>query len=80
MSNRIKDIHIKNHKYYLFDDIYSIKGFDQKNRWKIMQKYSYSPPCICGDQKFLLKISLVSTNEGNEKIKNMKNSGLKSEI
>ena len=35
-----------------------------------MQKYFYSPHCICGDQKFLLKIPLVSTNEGNEKIKN----------
>ena len=72
MSNRIKDIHIKNHKYYFFDDIYSTKDFDQKNRWEVMQKYFYSPHCICGDQKFLLKIPLVSTNEGNEKIKNRK--------
>ena len=26
MSNKIKDIYIKNHKYYFFDDIINIKN------------------------------------------------------
>ena len=28
MSNKIKDINIKDHTYYLFDDIINIKSFD----------------------------------------------------
>ena len=31
MSNKIKDIDIKNHRYYIFDDIISIKDFDPNN-------------------------------------------------
>ena len=31
MSNIVKDINIKNHSYYLFDDITNIKGFDPNN-------------------------------------------------
>ena len=30
MSNKIKDINIKNHRYYFFDDIINIKNFDSK--------------------------------------------------
>ena len=29
MSNILKDIDIKNHTYYFFDDIINIKHFDQ---------------------------------------------------
>ena len=31
MSNNVKDINIKYHTYYLFDDIINIKDFDQNN-------------------------------------------------
>ena len=31
MSNKIKDISIKNHTYYFFDDIINIKIFDPNN-------------------------------------------------
>ena len=31
MSNKIKDIDIKNHTYYFFDDIINIKDFDPNN-------------------------------------------------
>ena len=31
MSNKVKDINIKNHKYYFFDGIINIKDFDLNN-------------------------------------------------
>ena len=31
MSNKIKDIDIKNHTYYFLDDIINIKTFDPNN-------------------------------------------------
>ena len=31
MSNEVKDLDIKNHAYYLFDDIINIKHFDSNN-------------------------------------------------
>ena len=31
MSNKIKDLSIKNHTYYFFDDIINIKNFDPNN-------------------------------------------------
>ena len=31
MSNKVKDINIKNHTYYFFDDIINIKVFDPNN-------------------------------------------------
>ena len=37
MSNNVKDINIKNHTYYFFDDIINIKDFDPNNT-KIDQK------------------------------------------
>ena len=58
MSNKIKDIDIKNHTYYFFDDIIiNIKHFDLndiKNRLKFIQKYSYFLYWICDDQRFKL--------------------------
>ena len=37
MSNKFKDIGVKNHTYYFFDDIINIKNFDQ-NEVKIDEK------------------------------------------
>ena len=31
MSNKIKDLDLKNHTYYFFDDIINIKNFDPNN-------------------------------------------------
>ena len=31
ISNKVKDINIKNHTYYFFDDIINIKDFDSSN-------------------------------------------------
>ena len=31
MNNNVKDINIKNHAYYFFDDIINIKEFDPNN-------------------------------------------------
>ena len=31
MSNKVKDIDIKNRTYYFFDDITNIKNFDRNN-------------------------------------------------
>ena len=31
MSNKVKDISMKNHTYYFFDDIINIKKFDPNN-------------------------------------------------
>ena len=31
MSKKVKDMNIKNHTYYLFDDIINIKNFDLNN-------------------------------------------------
>ena len=31
MNNKVKDISIKNHTYYFFDDIINIKNFDPSN-------------------------------------------------
>ena len=95
MSNIVKDINIKIHTYYFFDDIINIKDFDPNNiKIYVTQKYSYLLYCICDDQKgikiyslnplYLIfnkvngyfeqtngnkYLTLVPTNESNEKIK-----------
>ena len=52
MSNIVKDINIKIHTYYFFDDIIKIKDFDPNNiKIYVTQKYSYLLYCICDDQK-----------------------------
>ena len=45
MSNKFKDINIKNHTYYFLDDIINIKNFDPNNI-KIDEK-SYKNILIC---------------------------------
>ena len=41
MSNKLKEINIKNHTYYFFDDIINTKSFDP-NKIKIDEKsYKY---------------------------------------
>ena len=110
MSNKFKDISIKNQTHYFFDDIIKITKFDP-NSIKIDEK-SYKDILIhyvgyvtIKDSKYV-KINsvnplylifskvnryfveingnkywtLVPTNESKEKIKNMKNFGVKSEI
>ena len=44
MSNNVKDINLKNHTYYFFDDIINIKEFDSNNI-KLDEK-SYKNICI----------------------------------
>ena len=39
MSNKIKDIDIKNHTYYFFDDIFNITNFDPNNIKKDEKSY-----------------------------------------
>ena len=39
MSNRFKDIDIKNHTYYFFNDNINVKNFDPKKSW--IDKKSY---------------------------------------
>ena len=56
MSNKVKDIDIKNHRYYFFDDIINIKNFDL-NKNKIDEKsdrdilVSYIGYAMIKDQK-----------------------------
>ena len=55
MSNKIKDIYIKNHKYYFFDDIINIKNLILivLKEMKVIQKYCcYLLHWICDNQRF----------------------------
>ena len=45
MSNKVKDVDIKNRTYYVFNDITNIKNFDQNNI--IIDKKSYKNILIC---------------------------------
>ena len=51
----VKDIITKNHTYYFFDDIISMKDFDLNNTEinKVMQKYSYLLYSVFDHQKDL---------------------------
>ena len=51
MSNIIKDLSIKNHTYYFFNDIINTKNFDPNNI-KIDEKYSCLLQWIYNDQRF----------------------------
>ena len=110
MSNKVKDIDMKNHIYYVFNDIINIKIFDPNNI-KIDEKSNkFIPVYFIGyvtikDSKYIKiysvnplylifnkvngyfeeingnkYLTLVPTNESKEKIKNMKNFGVKSDI
>ena len=64
MSNKIKDIDIKNHTYYVFDDIITIKDFDPNNSKIDMKWWKNIVICYIGyvtikDSKF------VKTNNVN---------------
>ena len=55
MSNKIKDIDIKNHTYYFFEDFLNMKNFDTNNikiDEKSCKKYSYLLHWICNDERF----------------------------
>ena len=111
MSNKVKDIDIKNRTYYFLNDMINIKNFDP-NKIKLDEKsyknilihyngyvaikdskyvkiYSVNPLYLIFNEvngyfeeingnKYL--ITLVPTNKSKEKIKNMKNCGVKSKI
>ena len=58
MSNKAKDIDIKNRTYYFFNDIINIKVFVLNNikiDKKVMQKYSYLLHWKCNDQRFEIR-------------------------
>ena len=48
MSNKVKDIRIKNHIYYFFDDIIIIKKFDLNNIKKDEKSYNIILTCYIG--------------------------------
>ena len=55
MSNKVKDIDIKNRTYYFFNDIINIKNFDSNNikiDEKSYKKYSHLLHQIYNDQRF----------------------------
>ena len=54
MSNKFKDIDIKNHIYYFFDEIINIK--------KSIQKYFYLLHSICDNQIFEILKKINSAN------------------
>ena len=51
MSNKVKDISIKNCRYYFYD-IRNMKTLTKKLASKGLQKKSYSLHWICDDQRF----------------------------
>ena len=54
MSNKVKDIDIKNQTYYFFNDIINIKNFDPNNVKvdEVIQKDSYLLHWICDHKRF----------------------------
>ena len=55
MSNEIKDIDIKNHTCYFFNDVINTKKFDPNKNLEmniVAKKYSYLLHWICDDQRF----------------------------
>ena len=55
MSNKVKDISLKNHTNYFFDEIINIKKFDLNNvkiDEKSYEKCPYLLHWICDDQRF----------------------------
>ena len=58
MSNKVKDIDIKNRRYYLFNDIISIENSDANNGWKVIQKYSYLLYWLCYNKRFEIRKNL----------------------
>ena len=108
MSNKVKDINIKNQTYYFFNDIIDTENFDPNNI-KIDEKsykniliyyigyvaikeyikiYSVNPLYFIfryvngyfEEINRTKSLTLIPTNESKEKIKKMKNCGVKPEI
>ena len=64
MSNKVKDINIKNHTYYFFDDIINIKNFDSNNIKSNKKSYKniliyYTGYVII---KYLKYVKIISVN------------------
>ena len=51
MSNKVKDINIKNRTYYFFNDIIDIENFDPNNIKIDEKSYFYLLNWICDDQR-----------------------------
>ena len=54
MSNKVKNINMKNRTYYFSNDIINIKSFGLNNIKidEVIKKYSYLLHWICDDQRF----------------------------
>ena len=64
MSNKIKDIDIKNHTYYFFDDIINIKNFDT-NKIKIDEKSNKNILIYCIGYVTIKDLKYVEINSAN---------------
>ena len=65
MSNRFKDIDIRNQTYYFFYDVIN-KYWSKQNqdRWNVIQKYFYLLHWICDDQT-IKNLKYAKINIGN---------------
>ena len=55
MSNEIKDVDIKSHTCYFFNDVVNTKNFDPNKNLEmniVAKKHSYLLHWICDDQRF----------------------------
>ena len=64
MSNKVKDINIKNHTYYFFDDIINIKNFDSNNIKSNKKSYKNILIYYTGyvTIKYLKHVKIISVN------------------
>ena len=64
MSNKLKDINIKNHTYYFFDDIINIKNFDSNNIKSNKKSYKNILIYYTGyvTIKYLKYVKIISVN------------------
>ena len=64
MSNKVKDINIKNHTYYFFDDIINIKNFDSNNIKSNKKSYKNILIYYTGyvTIKYLKYVKIISVN------------------
>ena len=61
MSNKVKNINMKNRTYYFSNDIINIKNFGLNNIKidEVIKKYSYLLYWICDDQKFEIRKKII---------------------
>ena len=61
MSNKFKDIGIKNHTYYFFDDTFNIKIFDPKIKLKVIHNILI----YCIGYVTIKNLKFIKINSGN---------------